>query len=140
MQFNLETRKFEGEPLKYVLDVNGHAIGDFNMVDARYGMVIERDNNEGLLRQACTGGSTGPQGRTCFEEPLARFKRVFLIDMQAGPDMVAKKVAYIDLLDIKVRVLRTHAVVTLLCVQKRASLVVAGCMHASSDNSAQRCI
>lgn len=32
---------------KYLLDANGNAIGDFNMIDERYGLVLERDNNEG---------------------------------------------------------------------------------------------
>lgn len=33
--------------LKYMLEASEHAIGDFNMVDDKLAMVIERDNNEG---------------------------------------------------------------------------------------------
>jgi hypothetical protein len=80
----------------YPLDQPGHAIGDFNMIDATRALVIERDSNEGDPRLACA------QGRTegCFAKP-AGYKRIWLVDLgQVDADGVIKKIASVDLLDI----------------------------------------
>lgn len=68
---------------------SGNAIGDFNMVDNRFGMIIERDSGEGNPRLAC---SRGFNNATCFENP-ARLKRVYLVDLEVPAGAAVKKVS-----------------------------------------------
>jgi hypothetical protein len=77
-----------GETLRYYpLEEEGHAIGDFNMVDGRRALVIERDWLEG-------------DARLGVAEPAA-FKRVYLVDLEAtDADGVVEKLGYVDLLAI----------------------------------------
>ena len=58
-----------------MLEANHHAIGDFNMINATMGLVIERDNGEGTADKACPEGQNGA---TCFPDP-AKFKRIYKI-------------------------------------------------------------
>ncbi|KAG2494890.1 hypothetical protein HYH03_007128 [Edaphochlamys debaryana] len=99
LKFDTTTKTWvSGFSLKYPLDANGNAIGDFNMIDEAHGMVLERDNNEGEPSMACSPGAINA---SCWEAP-ARFKRAYLIDLSAADaDGFVKKVAYVDLLDIK---------------------------------------
>ncbi len=71
----------------YPLDDAAHAIGDFNMIDERRALVIERDWEQG-------------DSRLGMEEP-AEFKRVYLIDLESVDEhgVVAKK-GFIDLMAI----------------------------------------
>lgn len=71
----------------YPLDDAAHAIGDFNMIDERRALVIERDWEQG-------------DARLGMEEP-AEFKRVYLIDLESVDEhgVVAKK-GFIDLMAI----------------------------------------
>ena len=96
VEFDVAARAFTGRQWKYALEVNGHNIGDFNMIDASRGLVIERDGGEGDPAQAC-GGTPAAD---CFNNP-ARFKRVYMIDMsQTDADGFVKKRGYVDLMDI----------------------------------------
>jgi len=97
LEFDTEQGRFTGRSWKYLLEVNGNNIGDFNMIDADTGLIIERDNGEGDERLACNG----PARSDCFNVP-AKFKRVYKIDMKAADaDGFVRKVGYVDLLDIK---------------------------------------
>jgi len=91
------TREWSGRSWLYPLEDDGHAIGDFNMIDATRGLIIERDGGQGDAELICADGKTDE----CFDKP-ATFKRIYLIDM-AGvePGQAVNKVAYIDLLDIQ---------------------------------------
>ena len=97
LEFDVKAEKWTGRHWKYVMDANHHAIGDFNMIDATTGMVIERDNGEGTADKACPEG----QKRTdCFHD-LARFKRIYkveLSDANAGGPL--RKIGYVDLMAI----------------------------------------
>ena len=73
-------RFWTGRSWKYLLEVNDNNIGDFNMIDATTGLIIERDNGEGDARLACQAG----RAPDCFNVP-ARFKRVYKIDL-SQPD------------------------------------------------------
>jgi hypothetical protein len=89
--------RFSGRSWKYLLEVNDNNIGDFNMIDATTGLIIERDNGEGDARLACNG----PARPDCFNVP-ARFKRVYKIDLsQPDADGFVRKIGFVDLLDIK---------------------------------------
>jgi len=99
LEFDVAGGAFTARSWKYPLELNGNNIGDFNMIDATTGLIIERDNGEGDAALACNG----PARPDCFNVP-ARMKRVYKIDLaQADGDGFVRKVGYIDLLDIQGR-------------------------------------
>jgi hypothetical protein len=91
-----------------VFEQNGNAIGDFNMIDATSGLIIERDNGEGTADKACPQGQRGDdcfpdlaKSDDCFPD-LAKFKRVYKIELSdANAGKPVRKIAYIDLMKIK---------------------------------------
>lgn len=93
----LDTTKDEytGKSWKYILEDNANSIGDFNMIDEKYGLIIERDDTEGTMDKACKNGD---DTKKCFDNP-AKFKRIYKVELT--DDGVAKKIAYIDLMNIK---------------------------------------
>jgi hypothetical protein len=97
LEFDTGAAKWTGRHWKYVLDQNGLAIGDFNMVDAATALVIERDNGEGTADRACPEGQRRPD---CFHD-VARFKRVVKIEMgEARAGGSVRKIGYVDLMRI----------------------------------------
>ncbi len=97
LEFDVKSESWTGRHWKYVLEGNGHAIGDFNMIDATTGLIIERDNGEGTTDKACPEG----QKRTdCFHD-LAKFKRVYKVELaDANVGGPLRKIGYIDLMAI----------------------------------------
>jgi len=96
VEFDVAKEEFTGKSWKYPLELPANAIGDFNMIDATTGLIIERDDTEGDPALACKDGPKPD----CFNVP-AKFKRIYKIDLsQADADGVVKKVGYIDLMDI----------------------------------------
>ena len=96
LEFDVGKAEFTGKSWKYPLEQPGNAIGDFNLIDADSGLIIERDDSEGDPALACTSGPKPD----CFNVP-AKFKRIYKVDFaQADPDGFVKKVGYIDLMDI----------------------------------------
>ena len=63
LEFDVAAEKFTGRYWQYVFEQNGNAIGDFNMIDATHGLIIERDNGEGTTDKACPEGQ---RGTDCF--------------------------------------------------------------------------
>ncbi len=97
LEFDVKTEKWTGRHWKYVLEANHHAIGDFNMIGATTGLIIERDNGEGTADKACPEGQ---KNTTCFHD-LAKFKRVYKIDMnESNVNNPVRKIGYIDLMAI----------------------------------------
>jgi hypothetical protein len=97
IEFDVANTRWTGRSFKYQLEANGHAIGDFNMIDATRALVIERDNGEGDPAQACPAGAPAP---TCFATP-ARFKRVYVVSFDGvGANGQLRKIGHIDLMDI----------------------------------------
>jgi len=97
LEFDVAQGRFTGRSWKYLLEINGNNIGDFNMIDADTGLIIERDNGEGDPRHACQG----PPRADCFNVP-AKFKRVYKVDLrQADAEGFARKVGFVDLMDVK---------------------------------------
>jgi hypothetical protein len=98
LEFDVQKKAWTGRHWKYPLEAGHHAIGDFNMVDATTGLVIERDNGEGTADKACPAGE---KRSDCFHD-LAKFKRVYKIDMtEANVGQAVRKVGYIDLMAIQ---------------------------------------
>jgi hypothetical protein len=97
LEFDVQGEKWTGRHWQYVLEQNGLAIGDFNMIDATTGMIIERDNGEGTADKACLQGQKQP---TCFSD-IAKFKRVYKIELSdENVGSPARKIGYIDLMQI----------------------------------------
>jgi hypothetical protein len=97
LEFDVAKGEYTGKGWKYALEAPTNSIGDFNLIDATSGLIIERDDSEGDPAQACAAGNAKPD---CFNVP-AKFKRIYKIDFaQADADGFAKKVGYIDLMDI----------------------------------------
>ena len=97
LEFDVEKGQFTGKGYKYTLEAPTNSIGDFNLIDATSGLIIERDDSEGDPALACLEGAPKPD---CFNVP-ARFKRIYKVDLgQSDADGFVKKVGYIDLMDI----------------------------------------
>jgi len=98
LEFDTAKGDWTGRSLKLRLEPGATAIGDFNFIDDRRALVIERDNGEGDASLACAQGQNPPG---CFATP-ARLKRISLIDL-GNPDAegFVRKLAHIDLLDIR---------------------------------------
>jgi hypothetical protein len=97
LEFNVAKGEWTGRSWKYALELNGNNIGDFNMIDADTGLIIERDNGEGLESTACNG----PARPDCQNVP-AKFKRVYKVSLKdTDANGFVRKIGYIDLLDIK---------------------------------------
>lgn len=96
LEFDVAQRAWTGRSWKYPLELKGNNIGDFNMIDADTALVIERDNGEGSVDEACNG----PARPDCQNVP-ARFKRVYKISLKdADAEGLVRKIGYVDLLDI----------------------------------------
>ena len=96
LEFDVKAGQWTGRHWKYLLEANHHAIGDFNMIDDTTGMIIERDNGEGVSAHACTDGKKP----NCFHD-LPKFKRVYKVEMtDANVNAPMRKIGYVDLLNI----------------------------------------
>lgn len=96
LEFDVAQRAWTGRSWKYPLELKGNNIGDFNMIDADTALVIERDNGEGSVDEACNG----PARPDCQNVP-ARFKRVYKISLKdADAEGLVRKIGYVDLMDI----------------------------------------
>ncbi len=97
LEFDVKEAKWTGRFWKYVLDDNSYSIGDFNMIDGTTGLVIERDDFEGVPEKAC---AEGKRAEDCFHQ-LPKFKRIYKIafdDSNVGKPV--RKIGSIDLLNI----------------------------------------
>lgn len=100
LDFSTKDRAWTGTERRFGLEDGATAIGDFNMIDDRRALVIERDNGEGDPSMACAAGTQPSPSNRCFANP-ARFKRIVLVDLQAtDADGFVRKIGYIDLMDI----------------------------------------
>ncbi|TAJ31172.1 esterase-like activity of phytase family protein [Bosea sp. (in: a-proteobacteria)] len=98
LEFDVQGEKWTGRSWFYPLEARSNAIGDFNMIDATTGLIIERDDGEGTADKACPAG----ERRTdCFHD-IARFKRIVKIEMtEANAGKPVRKIGHIDLLAIR---------------------------------------
>lgn len=101
LEFDVKRESWTGRHWKYVLEGNGNAIGDFNVMDGDTssftGLIIERDNAEGTADKAC---AEGQKRSDCFHD-IARFKRVYKVELSdANVGGAVRKMGYIDLMAI----------------------------------------
>ena len=64
LEFDVAAQKWTGRFWKYKLEINNNNIGDFNMIDASTGLIIERDNGEG---EAPGRAAAEPPSSDCFK-------------------------------------------------------------------------
>jgi hypothetical protein len=97
-EFDVASKAFTGRYWLYPLADGGEAIGDFNMLDATTGLVIERDNGAGTADKACADPKNPKPD--CFAMP-AKLKRIYKIEFSdANVGKAVRKIGYIDLLNI----------------------------------------
>ena len=97
LEFDVAAEKWTGRFWQYVLELNGNAIGDFNMIDGTTGLIIERDNGEGTADKACPAGQ---KATNCFHD-LAKFTRIYKIELtDANAGGPVRKIGSIDLMKI----------------------------------------
>ncbi len=99
----LDTARGEwtGRSVRFRLEPGATAIGDFNFIDERRALVIERDNGEGDPGLACAQGVQPTAAAPCFPLP-ARVKRVTLVDMGAvDAEGFVRKLGHVDLMAIR---------------------------------------
>jgi hypothetical protein len=97
LEFSVAKGIWTGRHWKYVFDSGATAIGDFNMMDANTGLVIERDNGEGTADKSCPQGA---KSENCFHD-IAKFKRIVKIELnEANVGGPVRKIGYIDLMKI----------------------------------------
>ena len=77
LEFDVARSDWTGRSWKYRVEENGNNIGDFNMIDADTGLIIERDTLEGLPEDVCSG----PLRPDCYPA-AAKFKRVYKISLK----------------------------------------------------------
>lgn len=98
LEFSVAEEKWTGRHWFFVLEKDAASIGDFNMIDATTGLIIERDNGEGTADKACPAGQKAP---TCFHD-LARFKRIVKIELtDANVGKPVRKIGWVDLMKIQ---------------------------------------
>lgn len=98
IELDVASKAWTGRYWFYPLSEGGEAIGDFNMLDASTGLVIERDNGAGTADKACADPKK-PEP-TCFATP-AKHKRIYKIEFNdANAGKAVRKIGYIDLMKI----------------------------------------
>lgn len=98
IEFSTESGEWTGRNLRYRLEPGATAIGDFNFIDERRALVIERDNGEGDPSLACPANAPAAN---CFATP-AGFKRIYLVDLGAADaEGFVRKIGHIDLMAIR---------------------------------------
>jgi hypothetical protein len=101
LEFDVTRMAWTGRNVRYRLEQGATAIGDFNMIDERRALVIERDNGEGDPGRACAQGVESTHAAPCFAMP-ARLKRIYLVDMGAvDAEGFIRKIGHIDLMAIQ---------------------------------------
>lgn len=96
LAFDPVSGDWTGDRMTFQLGPGAVAVGDFTLIDARFGLVIERDNGNGLASAACDAGKSPP----CHRSP-ARVKRIVLVDTAPPRDTGAmERVGVVDLMAI----------------------------------------
>ncbi|WP_207540305.1 esterase-like activity of phytase family protein [Sabulicella rubraurantiaca] len=101
LEFDVGRMEWTGRTVRFRLAEGATAIGDFNFIDERRALVIERDNGEGDPSLSCAQGIESTHERPCFANP-ARVKRVTLVDMgSTDAEGFVRKIGHVDLMAIR---------------------------------------
>lgn len=88
LEFDVASEKWTGRHWKYVLEDKQNAIGDFNLIDAENGLIIERDNGEGTADKACRRARSVPTASMIW--PASSASKVALNDANVGGPVRAR--------------------------------------------------
>jgi hypothetical protein len=98
VELDVASKAWTGRSWLYPLAEGGEAIGDFNMLDEKTALVIERDNGAGTVDKACANPKEPKPD--CFAVG-AKVKRIYKIEMtDENAGRAVRKIGYIDLLKI----------------------------------------
>jgi hypothetical protein len=98
VELDVASKTWTGRSWLYPLAEGGEAIGDFNMLDEKTALVIERDNGAGTADKSCANPKEPKPD--CFAVG-AKVKRVYKIEMtDKNTGRAVRKIGYIDLLKI----------------------------------------
>ncbi|PDT85245.1 esterase-like activity of phytase family protein [Sinorhizobium sp. BJ1] len=98
VELDAARKSWTGRSWLYPLAEGGEAIGDFNMLDEKTALVIERDNGAGTLDNACADPKDPKPD--CFAVG-SKLKRIYKIEMtEENIGKAVRKIGYIDLLKI----------------------------------------
>jgi hypothetical protein len=99
LELDIAKAAWTGRTWLYQFAPGGESIGDFNMIDATTGLVIERDQGVGSVTKACADPKQ-PKA-DCFAAP-AKLKRIYKIELtDENAGKAVRKIGFIDLLNIK---------------------------------------
>ena len=100
-EFSVAKRAWTGRELRFGMEDGVTSIGDFNMVDERRALIIERDDGEGDPSMACAAGAKSTPENRCFVNP-ARLKRVVMVELQTHDAQgFVRRIGHIDLMAIR---------------------------------------
>lgn len=98
IELDVAGKNWTGRSWLYPFAEGGEAIGDFNMLDEKTALVIERDNGAGTLDKACADPKDPKPN--CFAVG-SKLKRIYKIEMSnENAGKAVRKIGYIDLLQI----------------------------------------
>ncbi|MBW6398607.1 esterase-like activity of phytase family protein [Roseomonas sp. HJA6] len=101
LEFDTARNDWTGRVLRFRFEDGATSIGDFNMIDDRRALIIERDDGEGDPGLACAQGQQSTAERPCFPVP-ARLKRIYLVDLgDVDAEGFVRKIGHIDLMAIR---------------------------------------
>ncbi|ACP24728.1 conserved hypothetical protein [Sinorhizobium fredii NGR234] len=98
VELDAASKTWTGRSWLYPLAEGGEAIGDFNMLDEKTALVIERDNGAGTVDKACADPKEPKPDCYAVGSKLKRVYKIAMDDENVGK--AVRKIGYIDLLKI----------------------------------------
>ncbi|MEY9781784.1 esterase-like activity of phytase family protein [Sinorhizobium fredii] len=98
IELDAASKTWTGRSWLYPLAEGGEAIGDFNMLDDKTALVIERDNGAGTVDKACADPKDPKPDCYAVGSKLKRIYKIAIDDENVGK--AVRKIGYIDLLKI----------------------------------------
>ena len=98
IELDAASKDWTGRSWLYPLAEGGEAIGDFNMLDDKTALVIERDNGAGTVDKACADPKNPQPDCFAVGSKLKRVYKIAIDDENVGK--AVRKIGYIDLMKI----------------------------------------
>ena len=98
IELDVASKAWTGRSWLYPLAEGGEAIGDFNMLDDKTALVIERDNGAGTVDKACADPKDPKPDCFATGSKVKRIYKIAFDDSNVGK--AVRKIGYIDLLKI----------------------------------------
>ncbi|RVJ17799.1 esterase-like activity of phytase family protein [Sinorhizobium medicae] len=98
IELDAASKAWTGRSWLYPLAEGGEAIGDFNMLDEKTALVIERDNGAGTVDKTCADPKNPQPDCFAVGSKVKRIYKIAMDDENVGG--AVRKIGYIDLLKI----------------------------------------